>query len=91
MIRSLYTASTGMYAQQMNVDILAHNMSNVTTTGFKRQRIEFQDLLYQNIRRPIAKSLRAGFWIHVPVKMAAPFVAAVNAMHASADLLPMNG
>lgn len=54
MIRSLYTASTGMYAQQMNVDILAHNMSNVTTTGFKRQRIEFQDLLYQNIRRPIA-------------------------------------
>ena len=54
MMRSLYTASTGMYAQQMNIDTLAHNMSNVTTTGFKRQRVEFQDLLYQNIRRPIA-------------------------------------
>lgn len=54
MMRSLYTASTGMYAQQMNVDTLAHNMSNVTTTGFKRQRVEFQDLLYQNIRRPAA-------------------------------------
>lgn len=54
MMRSLYTASTGMYAQQLNVDTLAHNMSNVTTTGFKRQRVEFQDLLYQNIRRPAA-------------------------------------
>ncbi len=52
MIRSLYTASTGMYAQQLNIDTLAHNMANVTTTGFKRQRVEFQDLLYQYIRRP---------------------------------------
>lgn len=54
MMRSLYTASTGMYAQQLNVDTLAHNMSNVNTTGFKRQRVEFQDLLYQTIRRPAA-------------------------------------
>ncbi|MGR6835633.1 flagellar basal-body rod protein FlgG [Syntrophomonas erecta] len=54
MMRSLYTASTGMYAQQLNVDVLAHNMSNVNTNGFKRQRVEFQDLLYQNIRRPAA-------------------------------------
>ncbi|MEA1960974.1 MAG: flagellar basal-body rod protein FlgG [Bacillota bacterium] len=52
MMRSLYTASTGMYAQQMNIDTLAHNMSNVNTTGFKKQRIEFQDLLYQQIKRP---------------------------------------
>jgi len=52
MMRSLYTASTGMYAQQLNVDTLAHNMSNVNTTGFKKQRIEFQDLLYQAIKRP---------------------------------------
>lgn len=51
-MRSLYTASTGMYAQQLNVDNLAHNMSNVNTTGFKKQRIEFQDLLYQTIKRP---------------------------------------
>lgn len=52
MMRSLYTASTGMYAQQLNVDTIAHNMSNVNTTGFKKQRVEFQDLLYQTIRRP---------------------------------------
>lgn len=74
MMRSLYTASTGMYAQQMNVDTLAHNMSNVTTTGFKRQRIEFQDLLYQNIRRPIANEtvnepagLAVGLGVHPAV------------------------
>lgn len=54
MMRSLYTASTGMYAQQMNVDNLANNMANVNTTGFKKQRVEFQDLLYQTIKRPTA-------------------------------------
>ena len=53
MMRSLYTASTGMLAQQLNVDSLAHNMSNVNTVGYKRQRVEFQDLIYQAIRRPI--------------------------------------
>lgn len=52
MLRSLHTASTGMYAQQLNVDVLANNMSNVNTTGYKKQRVEFQDLLYQTIRRP---------------------------------------
>ncbi len=52
MMRSLYTASTGMYAQQLNVDTLAHNMANVNTAGFKKQRVEFQDLLYQTIKRP---------------------------------------
>jgi flagellar basal-body rod protein FlgG len=41
-----------MYAQQLNVDTIAHNMSNVNTVGFKKERVEFQDLLYQTIRRP---------------------------------------
>ncbi len=54
MMRALYTASTGMGAQQLNIDTLAHNMANVNTTGFKKQRVEFQDLLYQTIRRPAA-------------------------------------
>ena len=54
MMRSLYTAATGMYAQQLNVDTIAHNMSNVNTTGFKQQRVEFQDLIYQTIRRPVS-------------------------------------
>jgi flagellar basal-body rod protein FlgG len=41
-----------MLAQQMNVDVIANNLANMTTTGFKRQRIEFQDLMYQNVTRP---------------------------------------
>ncbi len=54
MMRSLYTASTGMYAQQLNVDTIANNISNVNTTSYKKQRAEFQDLLYQQINRPIS-------------------------------------
>ena len=51
-MRSLAIGATGMLAQQMNVDVIANNLANMTTTGFKRQRIEFHDLLYQNITRP---------------------------------------
>src|SRR5512142_11128 len=50
MIRSLYTAATGMTAQQMNMDVIANNLANVNTTGFKRSRADFQDLLYQTTR-----------------------------------------
>jgi flagellar basal-body rod protein FlgG len=50
MIRSLYTAATGMAAQQMNMDITANNLANVNTTGFKKSRADFQDLLYQTLR-----------------------------------------
>jgi len=50
MIRSLYTAATGMEAQQLNIDVIANNLANVNTTGFKRSRVDFQDLLYQTIR-----------------------------------------
>ncbi len=47
MIRAMWTAATGMTAQQLNVDTIANNLANVNTTGFKRSKIEFQDLLYQ--------------------------------------------
>lgn len=50
MIRSLFTASTGMNAQDLNVSVIANNLANVNTTGFKRSRPDFQDLLYQNLR-----------------------------------------
>lgn len=74
MMRSLYTASTGMYAQQLNIDTLAHNMSNVNTTGFKKQRVEFQDLLYQTIKRPTATDIAnqpVGMSVGLGVKSAA--------------------
>jgi flagellar basal-body rod protein FlgG len=50
MIRALYTAATGMEAQQVNIDTIANNIANVNTTGFKQARAEFQDLLYQSVR-----------------------------------------
>lgn len=56
MIRSLYTAKTGLAAQQLKLDTIANNLANVSTTGFKRSRVAFQDLLYQNLRQPGAMS-----------------------------------
>jgi flagellar basal-body rod protein FlgG len=56
MIRALYTAATGMQAQQLNIDVIANNLANVNTTGFKKSRADFQDLLYQTLRAPGAPS-----------------------------------
>lgn len=50
MLRSLYTATTGMRAQDLNVSVIANNLANVNTSGFKRSRADFEDLLYQNLR-----------------------------------------
>jgi flagellar basal-body rod protein FlgG len=51
-MRSLSIAGTGMLAQQTNVDVISNNIANMNTTGYKRQRAEFQDLLYQQVSRP---------------------------------------
>lgn len=56
MIRSLWIAKTGLNAQQTNMDVIANNLANVSTNGFKRQRAVFEDLLYQTIRQPGAQS-----------------------------------
>lgn len=50
MIRALWTSSTGMEAQQLNMDVIAHNLANVNSAGFKKSRADFQDILYQTIR-----------------------------------------
>ncbi|MSV30268.1 MAG: flagellar basal-body rod protein FlgG [Bryobacterales bacterium] len=52
MIRALFSAASGMSAQQLNVDNIAHNLSNANTTGFKMRRAQFQDLLYQSMIQP---------------------------------------
>jgi flagellar basal-body rod protein FlgG len=52
MIRALKTAATGMHAQQLNVDNIANNLANINTTGYKRSKVEFQDLFYQASRAP---------------------------------------
>ncbi len=56
MIRSLWIAKTGLDAQQTNMDVIANNLANVSTNGFKRQRAVFEDLMYQTLRQPGAQS-----------------------------------
>jgi len=51
MLKAMRTAATGMSAQQLNVDNIANNLANVNTTGFKRSKVEFQDVLYENLRK----------------------------------------
>jgi flagellar basal-body rod protein FlgG len=76
-MRALSIAATGMLAQQTNVEVIANNLANMNTTGFKVQRAEFQDLLYQNIERSGAATsdantlLPAGIQIGVGVRTAA--------------------
>lgn len=59
-MRALSIAATGMLAQQLNVEVISNNLANMNTTGFKRQRAEFQDLLYQNVTRIGTSSSDAG-------------------------------
>jgi flagellar basal-body rod protein FlgG len=59
-MRSLTTAATGMLAQQMNVEVISNNIANATTTGYKRRRAEFADLLYQDMRRVGTQSSDSG-------------------------------
>lgn len=56
MINSLYTAKTGLSAQQTKLDVISNNLANVSTNGFKRSRAVFEDLVYQNMRQPGAAS-----------------------------------
>ena len=70
-MRSLSIGATGMLAQQLNVEVISNNIANMATTGFKRQRAEFQDLLYQNIRRVGSQSSDAGTVVPTGVQVGA--------------------
>ncbi|HAA89086.1 MAG: Flagellar basal-body rod protein FlgG [Thermoanaerobacterales bacterium 50_218] len=65
MLRALYTAASGMIAQQFNIDTISHNLANVNTTAYKKVRPEFQDLLYLTIRRPVAPQEEGG--VYTPI------------------------
>jgi len=56
MIRALYTAATGMQAQETNIDVISNNLANVNTTGYKKSRADFQDLMYQYLLEPGAQT-----------------------------------
>lgn len=68
-MRSLNIGATGMLAQQLNVEVISHNIANMNTTAYQRRRAEFQDLLYQNQRRVGAASSDAGTIVPVGVQV----------------------
>jgi flagellar basal-body rod protein FlgG len=70
-MRSLSIASTGMLAQQTNVDVISNNIANMNTTAFKRQRAEFQDLLYQQVARPGANTSDSGTRVPTGIQLGA--------------------
>ena len=70
-MRSLSIASTGMLAQQTNVDVISNNIANMNTTAFKRQRAEFQDLLYQQVSRPGANTSDTGTKVPTGIQIGA--------------------
>jgi flagellar basal-body rod protein FlgG len=75
MIRALYTAASGMSAQQLNLDTIANNLANSSTTGFRQLRLQFQDMIYQNMITPGASqsqsTVSAGLQIGLGTKSAA--------------------
>ena len=69
MIRSLNTAASGMNAQQLNIDVIANNLANVNTPGFKKSRAEFQDLFYQQLRPTTETDEQAGQGSPAPLEV----------------------
>src|SRR5437867_393216 len=85
MQRALWTAASGMVAQQLNIDTIANNLANVNTTGFKKSRARFEDLLYQTLRAPGASSSQqnrypAGIQLGLGTR-----AAAVEKLHSQGD------
>jgi len=66
-MRALYTAATGMAAQELNVQVISNNIANMRTTGYKKQRAAFQDLIYDHVRRVGAQASDQGTVIPVGV------------------------
>lgn len=58
MIRALYTAASGMSAQQANLDTVANNLANSATAGFRERRLQFEDMIYQNVIVPVRPRAR---------------------------------
>src|SRR6266851_9316921 len=70
-MRALHTAATGMMAQELNVQVISNNIANMRTTGYKRQRAEFQDLLYEQVKRVGAQTSTQGNILPVGIELGA--------------------
>lgn len=87
-MRSLNVAATGMMAQQLNVEVISNNIANMTTTGYKRRRPEFQDLLYQSERRIGSPTSEAGTIVPAGVQLGLGVkTAAVYRIHDQGNLV----
>ncbi len=85
MIRALWTAGTGMAVQQTNLDVIANNIANANTTGFKRSRADFQDLMYQTLRLQGAKT-EGGNQVPTGIQIGhGAMLAAVQKVHLQGD------
>src|SRR5258708_25726691 len=90
-MRSLNIAATGMLAQQLNVEVISNNIANLNTTGFKRSRAEFQDLLYQNEKRIGTASSDAGTTLPSGVQVGlGGQTGSLYRIHEQGNLLPTN-
>ena len=70
-MRALHAAATGMMAQELNVQVISNNIANMRTTGYKRQRAEFQDLLYEHVRRVGTQTSDQGNILPVGIELGA--------------------
>lgn len=87
-MRSLSIAATGMMAQQLHVEVISNNVANMTTAGYKRRRPEFQDLLYQNLRRSGASTSDLGTIVPAGVQLGLGVKpAAVYRIHEQGDMV----
>ena len=86
-MRALSIAATGMLAQQTNVEVIANNLANMNTTGYKQQRAEFQDLLYQNVEQPGAQTSDSGTLLPSGIQLGAGVrTAAIYRINSQGDL-----
>ncbi len=86
-MRAMSIAATGMLAQQTNVEVIANNLANMNTTGYKEQRAEFEDLLYQNVEQPGAATSDSGTVLPSGIQLGAGVrTAAVYRINSQGDL-----
>jgi flagellar basal-body rod protein FlgG len=86
-MRALSIAATGMQAQQTNVEVIANNLANMNTSGFKRERAEFEDLLYQNVEQPGSQTSDSGTIVPAGIQLGAGVrTAAVYRVDSQGDL-----
>ena len=86
-MKAMAIAATGMLAQETNVNVISNNIANSSTTGFKAERAEFEDLLYENIRRPGSDSSDAGTIVPTGIQVGGGVrTAATYRMHTQGDL-----